>query len=262
VLSNVSPARVELARAEFMPQFLLPLVSALEQRQDAGATIVAIVRRLGFENFLYGASASPKLDQESRSYVYTTLSREWVAQYDQEAYIEVDPRLGRALDSALPLVWDYSSEYGHSPRRNRFFDESRVHGVGSGIVVGLHGPRGVRVIVALSNPSSRIDTIQRKAIADHLGEIVLFAIYFHEIFMKAVIERGIAPASHGAPLSPRELECLSLAAHGQTTKDMSLKLGISERTIQFHFDSIRSKLGAANRQEAIAKAISQGAIHR
>src|SRR5438046_8862091 len=45
--------------------------------------------------------------------VYTTLSREWVAQYDQEAYIEVDPRLGRALDSALlPLVWEYCSEYG------------------------------------------------------------------------------------------------------------------------------------------------------
>jgi DNA-binding CsgD family transcriptional regulator len=77
-----------------------------------------------------------------------------------------------------------------------------------------------------------------------------------------VIERGIAPASQGAPLSPRELQCLSLAVRGQTTKEMSLKLGISERTIQFHFDSIRSKLGAANRREAIAKAISEAVIAR
>jgi LuxR family quorum-sensing system transcriptional regulator SolR len=41
---------------------------------------------------------------------------------------------------------------------------------------------------------------------------------------------------------------------------MAHKLGISERTVQFHFDGIRSKLGAANRQEAVAKAISAGII--
>ncbi len=91
---------------------------------------------------------------------------------------------------------------------------------------------------------------------------MLFGIYFHELFMKAIVERGVAPASQGFPLSPRELQCLRLAAHGQTTKDMALKLGISERTVQFHFDGIRSKLCAVNRQEAIAKAVSYGVISR
>src|SRR5450631_4239798 len=214
MLSTVSPACAGLGGIEFMPKLLLPLVSALEHRQQAGATIVAIVQQLGFENFLYGASASPRLDQESRSYVFTTLSRDWVARYDQQAYIEVDPRLGRALDSGLPLVWDYCSEYGRNTRVNAFLDDSLANGVGSGIVVGLHGPRGVRVVVALSNSCSRIDTLYREAISRHLGEIVLFALYFHELFMKAVIEQGIAPASQGSPLSPRELQCLALAAQG------------------------------------------------
>jgi DNA-binding CsgD family transcriptional regulator len=262
VLNSVRLARVELDRADFMPPLLQPLMSALEHRRDPGATIVGIVRRLGFENVLYGASTSPKLDQESRSYVFTTLPRDWVTLYDQRAYIEIDPRLGRALDSALPLIWDYCSEYGQSAKVDEFLDASLERGVGSGVVVGLHGPRGVRVILALSNSNSRINAAQRQSIANKLGEIVLFAIYFHEIFMKAFIEQGVAPSSHGARLSARELECLSLAAHGQTTRDMSFKLGISERTIQFHFDSIRSKLGAANRQEAVAKAMSQGLIAR
>jgi DNA-binding CsgD family transcriptional regulator len=53
---------------------------------------------------------------------------------------------------------------------------------------------------------------------------------------------------------------LVLAAHGQTTQDMAHALGIGERTIQFHFGGIRSKLGAANRQEAVAKAIATGII--
>ena len=260
MFSRVSPGHVELDGAEFMPEFLLPLVTALEQGQDAGPVITAIVQRLGFENFLYCASVSPRLSQENRSYVFTTLPREWVVRYDQEAYIEVDPRFGPALDSALPFVWDYCTEYGRSPRVNKFLDESLAHGVGSGVVLGFRGAKSVRVIVALSNPSPRTDAAQRQIIADNLGAIVLFATHFHEIFMKAVIEPGIAPASQGAPLSPRELECLSFAARGLTTSDMPFKLGMSERTIQFHFDSIRSKLGAANLQEAIAKAISEGLI--
>jgi len=36
-------------------------------------------------------------------------------------------------------------------------------------------------------------------------------------------------------------------------------LGI-HRTVQYHFDSIRSKLGAANRQEAVALAVRDGVI--
>jgi LuxR family transcriptional activator of bioluminescence operon len=78
--------------------------------------------------------------------------------------------------------------------------------------------------------------------------------------MKSVVEQGHAPVSQGAPLSNRERECLALAAQGQTSKDIGVKLGISERTVHFHFDSIRSKLQAVNRQEAVAKAISQGVI--
>lgn len=260
MLSSVDPARVEFERHDFLPKFLRPLVTALPLGRDVGSAIVEIVQHLGFENFLYGASASPKLSQESKSYVFTTLSPEWVALYDQQAYIEVDPRLSRALDSALPVIWDHDSEYGQSARIDRFLDDSLKHGVGSGVVVGIHGPHSVRVIVALSSRSPQISTIERASVANHLGEIVLFAISFHELFMKSVIARGIAPVSQGCPLSPRELQCIGLAARGQTSRDIAFKLGISERTIQFHFDSIRSKLGAANRQEAVAKAISSGLV--
>ena len=262
MLTNVNPVHVRLDRAEFMPQLLQPLVYACERGERIAETVVGIVRSLGFETFLYGASASPTLDHESKSYVFTTLPREWVARYDQQAYIEVDPRLSRALDSALPLVWDYDTEYGRDPQIDAFLDESLAQGVGSGVMFGMHGPRNARVIIALSNPNPRIDAAQRKTVSQNLGEIVLFGIYFHEIFMKGVVDQGIAPPSQGSPLSARERECLTLAARGQTTKDIALKLGITERTIQFHFDGIRSKLGAANRQEAIARAIADRMIQR
>lgn len=58
------------------------------------------------------------------------------------------------------------------------------------------------------------------------------------------------------PLTERELMCLYLAARGQTSADIALKLGIKTRTVNFHFAKILRKLNALNRQEAIAKAIS------
>ena len=101
---------------------------------------------------------------------------------------------------------------------------------------------------------------RRQQIAHDLGEMMVFANYFHEIFMSAVVAKKMPPKAIGMKLSPRELECLRLAATGLTTESIARKLGIAARTAQFHFDSIRSKLGAANRQEAIARAIKDGLI--
>ncbi len=84
--------------------------------------------------------------------------------------------------------------------------------------------------------------------------------YFHEIFRKGVVEQGVAPLAQGAALSQRQRECLELAARGLTTEDIASRLSISVRTAQFHFDCIRTKLGAANRQEAVARGIAQGLI--
>jgi DNA-binding CsgD family transcriptional regulator len=261
MLISIIPARGISPRAEFMPEMLRPLVSAVENGLDITKVVVDIVRRLGSDNMMYGASTSARLDHESKSYVFTTFPQRWVAQYDQQAYIEVDTRITRALDSALPVVWDYVTERtGLTGSTAMFFDDMLANGVGSGVIYGIHGPHNTRVIVSLSYTNSQIDDARRNAIARNLAEIMLFGTFFHEIFMKSVIEQGIPPSFQGAPLSARERDCLVLAAHGQTTQDMACALGKSERTIQFHFDGIRSKLGAANRQEAVAKAMAMGII--
>jgi DNA-binding CsgD family transcriptional regulator len=45
-----------------------------------------------------------------------------------------------------------------------------------------------------------------------------------------------------------------------TGSDIGVKLGISERTVNFHFGNILSKLDALNRNEAIAMAVRRGLI--
>src|SRR5438046_8388086 len=93
MLSTINPAQVVLERTALMPEILRPLVSAVERGADVVRTMAAIVRGFAFDNFMCGASASIRPDQESRSYVFTTLSPEWVRRYDECAYIEVDDRI-------------------------------------------------------------------------------------------------------------------------------------------------------------------------
>jgi DNA-binding CsgD family transcriptional regulator len=124
----------------------------------------------------------------------------------------------------------------------------------------FHGPHDSHVLIALNSGISRNDDVRMEAITRNLPDILMLGHYFHEIFMRSVIEIGVAPPAAGAPLSKRERECLVLASRGLTTEDIGDKLAITPRTVQFHFDSVRTKLSAANRQEAIAKAYKTGII--
>jgi DNA-binding NarL/FixJ family response regulator len=65
-----------------------------------------------------------------------------------------------------------------------------------------------------------------------------------------------AQAAH--PFSPREFQVLSLAAQGLTNKEIAYRLGISERTVQFHVNSIFNKTTTSSRTEAVALALRKG----
>lgn len=262
MLESLRPGKVSLRDDQYVPPFLGALVAAAARGADLLPFVESITRYLGFDSFMYAASAMPKPDHEEKAYVYTTLPREWVARYDQLAYVEVDPRIKMTWDSAVPLIWDQGNVRGRSAKSDAFLDDALAHGIASGVCFMFHGPHNSHVLVALNSSIPHVDEIRMQAITRNLPDILMFGHYFHEIFMRSVIEIGTAPKAAGAPLSKRERECLDLAARGLTTDDVAIKLDITARTVQFHFDSIRSKLGAANRQEAIARAYEVGIIRR
>ncbi len=253
---RLEPIKVDRSRS--LPALLTPLVEAAEAGVDLVPNLVQVVQELGFDSFMYAiANYHLRPDNQERMYVFTTLPREWVARYDQQAYVECDPRVMYSFENALPLVWDQESERGKSKRTDEFLADAAAHGVGSGVAFAIQAGFPARTLVALNSSSPVIAPDRREKIAARLGEIILFGQYFHELFVKGVVQRGLAPASQGAPLSPRERQCLQLAANGMTSADIGIKLGISERTANFHFSNIIAKLGVLNRHEAIAKAVAQ-----
>jgi DNA-binding response OmpR family regulator len=55
-------------------------------------------------------------------------------------------------------------------------------------------------------------------------------------------------------LNDREVEVLTWVARGKTSAEIGQIIGLTKRTVDFHIDNARGKLGAATRTEAVIKA--------
>jgi len=72
--------------------------------------------------------------------------------------------------------------------------------------------------------------------------------------------RGESPARPHPNLTTREQAVLELLARGLANKQIAARLGITERTVKFHVSAVFTKLGAANRTEAVTRAAQLGLI--
>lgn len=62
------------------------------------------------------------------------------------------------------------------------------------------------------------------------------------------------------PLTPREIEVLTLAAYGRSGPEIAEELVLSPATVKTHFSNIHAKLAVPNRTAAVAWALKLGVI--
>jgi DNA-binding response OmpR family regulator len=78
--------------------------------------------------------------------------------------------------------------------------------------------------------------------------------------LDAVIKARLAPIARAAiwpnsvQLNQREVETLTWAARGKTSAEIGLILGLPKRTVDFHLDNARTRLGVVTRTQAVVKA--------
>lgn len=86
------------------------------------------------------------------------------------------------------------------------------------------------------------DDVRRRA-SDHLADVADRA------------RRGAAAAS---TLTRRERQVLDLVAEGLTSRQIAVRLGVSERTVETHVGSLYGKLGVRTRVQAVTRAAALG----
>jgi NarL family two-component system response regulator YdfI len=81
-----------------------------------------------------------------------------------------------------------------------------------------------------------------------------------EIIARVLTQAGRmdAQAASATDLTEREQEVLNAVAQGERSKEIAVRLGISERTVKAHLASIYNRLGVDSRAAAIAVAAQRG----
>jgi DNA-binding NarL/FixJ family response regulator len=173
--------------------------------------------------------------------------------------MEVDPRVQHILESTLPLFWDQPSLRGRSRRLDDFLDDASRYGARSGLAFKVDDAHHSTVLMAFNSGVPVMTEVRRAALRQMLPFIRDFAMHFHELFIRRVLARATSRLE-GVKPSEREVQCLRLASRGLSRQEIGERLQVGPRTVQLYFDSIRAKLNANTREEAIAIAISRGFV--
>ncbi|MDY6941878.1 MAG: LuxR family transcriptional regulator [Pseudomonadota bacterium] len=209
-----------------------------------------------FDHFIYAARFPDSLVNPFRI-VISGYPNDWLTCYNENHYLRIDPTVAHSARAIRPLLWEELNAVEKSnPEIHHFMNEARNFGLCSGLTVPLHGAHGEAALLSLTSSSD--PKRHREQINLATPEVVLLSTYIHEAACRIVKHSMID--SEKIELSCRERDCLLWSAEGKTSWEISQILGISERTVIYHLQRVVEKLGVTSRQQAIARAISQGLI--
>jgi DNA-binding NarL/FixJ family response regulator len=126
-------------------------------------------------------------------------------------------------------------------------------------------------IVVLSSHEGDVD-IQRALEAGAQGYVAkgivrgelldaIRGVHAGKRWLPAALAQKLAEHMVDEPISPREVEVLSLVAAGKRNKEIASDLSIAEDTVKMHVRNILSKLQVNDRTEAVTIALRRGIIH-
>ncbi|MGH8631166.1 MAG: helix-turn-helix transcriptional regulator, partial [Burkholderiales bacterium] len=120
----------------------------------------------------------------------------------------------------------------------------------------VHGAHGEGGLLSLARERRLPASVRRRQRLFQRAQ--WFAGLIHQRLRQIVFTDSDPPRLR--PLTPRERECLLLAAEGHSANVIGRDMNITERTVVFHLNRAEQKLGARRRQEAVARAVALGAI--
>jgi DNA-binding CsgD family transcriptional regulator len=229
-------------------------LSKVEKLAEGHRMLQEAIQGLGLSHVAYFAVNLPG-DRADRMLVSVTYAPDWQRQYLQNGYVNIDPVVRAGLAGVLPVDW---SEIDRNDRMvRRFFGEAQEFSVGKN---GLSIPiRGRHHEFALFSVTSDARDAEWQATKPRLmRELMLLSYHFHDWTLQA---SGLKVKTNPLEkLSTREKDCLRWRALGKSDWDISQVLAISERTVKFHLENARSKLGASNTTHAVTRALTFGLV--
>lgn len=233
-------------------KLLVDAFEAMERAQTADELRVQMkrfARDMGFEHFAYALTVKvPSL--KAQQYYINGFPDGWVERYLQNNYFSVDPIIKHAEGSALPAIW--SDDAFHDGNSHEFWEDAQAFGLSSGLSFAVKEQPGVTGVFSLAR--DKVLDLQGQDLAALVGRAQMFASLLHHAVARIDLPKLLP--EQATPLTDREKECLKWTADGKTAWEIGKILSIAERTVVFHINNVVQKLGAANKTQAIVRAVA------
>lgn len=165
-----------------------------------------------------------------------------------------DPVFERLMSQPLPVVYNQATYVAAGV--GEMWEMQAPYGFKTGIAVKLQlqGEKqfllGVDREDALPEPGSGLTQM--------MGELQLLAVHAMTAADRLL---GRKVDSIGLPkLTKRELDALSWTAQGKTAWEISVILGMSEKTVNFHLGNVMRKLDVNSKHQAVLKCLAAGVL--
>lgn len=167
-----------------------------------------------------------------------------------------DPSLAKARETFSPFTWSTARpEPDLTARQVAWLRVERSYGIGAGVAAPIQDYAAGPACFSLFGVD---EAVAGQLVAGWSADLAFVGAQFH------ARAQAILPATEmlnaEAALSPREIECLRLAATGLTVSAVAEEIGVTHRTVEFHLGNAGRKLGAVNKIHAIAIAASKHLI--
>jgi LuxR family quorum sensing-dependent transcriptional regulator len=199
----------------------------------------------GFENFIITGLPNP-----NESFEQVVLLKKWPVGwfniYAKEDYVRVDPIIRLCRTTVQPFEWSEAPyDRASEPQAAEVMDRATDFRMKEGFCLPIHGIQGYEACFSMSGVHLDLSPQMKPALH-------LMAMY---AFERARQLLKPSPYNGSGLLTPREREALTWAAAGKSAAHTGEILGITERTVTAHIASACQKLEAANKTQAVARAL-------
>ena len=133
----------------------------------------------------------------------------------------------------------------------------RAEGFNAVLVVPVRLPHARTAMLGFAGPQSLEEV---EAIIEAAAPQLLYAGHAFTALQDRLAKRSAAREGDRASLTPRERDCLMLAAQGLREAEIAARNGIRPTTVRYHLDNVVAKLGARTRPHAVAIAAQLGLV--
>ena len=165
-----------------------------------------------------------------------------------------DPVMARLMSQAVPVVYDQST-YA-TTGAGEVWEAQAPYGYRTGIAVKLHLPGDKHFLLGVDREEALPEPgVQLMQMVAGLQLLAVHALTAADRLLSPKLNKGDLPK-----LTKRELDVLSWTAQGKTAWEVSVILGMSEKTVNFHLGNAMRKLDVTSKHQAVLKCVSAGLL--